>query len=183
MSARSTGMFSLMHRYCCLTREPQLCSRLKPTPPAVSVAENTFTGIDTRPKLSDREAIERAAMTGLREGRGGRLARNQRSCTVARMKSGWLSLVCHVPGFHPGYGGLNPCFFIGAASVCFDVKYAAHGSLLTNERCSRAVAMVHCAPLFNAPSWSHSIGIDTPIPGRARAENAAAVVAAWPLRR
>ena len=78
---------------------------------------------------------------------------------------------------------MNPSFFIGAASVCFDVQYAAHGSFLTNDRCSRAVAMVHCAPLFNAPSWSHSIGIDTPIPGRARAENAAAVVAAWPLRR
>src|SRR5437773_1695025 len=63
-------MFSLMHRYCCFTREPQLCSRLKLTPPDDSVAENTLTGIDTRPKLSDREAMERAAMPGSPKGRG-----------------------------------------------------------------------------------------------------------------
>jgi hypothetical protein len=35
---------SLMHRYCCFTREPQVCSRLKLTPPALSVAEYSFTG-------------------------------------------------------------------------------------------------------------------------------------------
>jgi hypothetical protein len=29
----------------------------------LSVAENTFTGIDTSPKLIDSEAMERAAMT------------------------------------------------------------------------------------------------------------------------
>src|SRR2546428_9490416 len=62
MSARSTGMFSLMHRYCCFTREPQVCSRLKPTLDELSVAEYSFTGIDTSPKLSDSEAMERAAM-------------------------------------------------------------------------------------------------------------------------
>src|SRR5688572_14612938 len=70
MSARSTGTFSLMHRYCCFTREPQVCSRLKLTPPALSVAEYSFTGIDTSPKLRDNEAIERAAMRHLREKQG-----------------------------------------------------------------------------------------------------------------
>src|SRR5438094_4695756 len=66
MSARSTGMFSLMHRYCCFTREPQVCSRLKPMLDELSVAEYSFTGIDTSPKLSDSEAMERAAMSAPR---------------------------------------------------------------------------------------------------------------------
>jgi hypothetical protein len=30
----------------------------------LSVAENTLTGIETRPKLSESEAMERAAMIG-----------------------------------------------------------------------------------------------------------------------
>ena len=38
--------------------------------------------------------------------------------------------------------------------------------------------MVHCAPLFSAISCSQATGIETPSPGRERAENAAAVV--WP---
>src|SRR5271170_8188301 len=49
--------------YCCLRREPQvLCSRLKRMPPELSVAGKTFTGMETRPKVSDSEAIERAAI-------------------------------------------------------------------------------------------------------------------------
>jgi hypothetical protein len=39
MSARSTTTFSFRHRYCCLTREPQVWSRLKLTPDPLSVAE------------------------------------------------------------------------------------------------------------------------------------------------
>jgi hypothetical protein len=35
---------------------------LKLMPDLLSVAENTFTGIDTSPKLMDSEAMERAAM-------------------------------------------------------------------------------------------------------------------------
>src|SRR5271169_203507 len=63
MSARSTGTPSFRQTYCCLRREPQvLCSRLKRIPPELSVAGKTFTGIDTRPKVSEREAIERAAI-------------------------------------------------------------------------------------------------------------------------
>src|SRR5208337_1503348 len=63
MSARSTGTPSFRQMYCCLRREPQvLCNRLKRMPPELSVAGKTFTGIDTRPKVSDREAMERAAI-------------------------------------------------------------------------------------------------------------------------
>src|SRR4051812_38630987 len=63
MSARSTTTCSLMQMYCCLTREPQvLCNRLNEISLPACVAGYTFTGIDTRPKESDRSAIERAAM-------------------------------------------------------------------------------------------------------------------------
>src|SRR5208283_261492 len=63
MSARSTGTFSFKQMYCCLRRDPQvLCRRLKRIPPELSVAGKTFTGIDTRPKVREREAIERAAI-------------------------------------------------------------------------------------------------------------------------
>ena len=59
----------------------------------------------------------------------------------------------------------------------------AQGSLFWNDRCSRAVAMVQWAPLFSDARSSQATGIETPSPGRARAENAAAVVAPWVLRR
>src|SRR5688500_1191326 len=103
MSARSTGMFSLMHRYCCFTREPHLCSRLKLTPPELSVAEYSFTGIDTKPKLSESDAIERAAMRGscVLENRAVSLARTQRFDT---------------------FGGLKPSAFIAAMRLCRDVQ-------------------------------------------------------------
>ncbi|GAB7541941.1 hypothetical protein CS8_016040 [Cupriavidus sp. 8B] len=35
---------------------------MKPTPDLLSVALKIFTGIDTRPKLREREAMERAAI-------------------------------------------------------------------------------------------------------------------------
>jgi hypothetical protein len=38
---------------------------LKLTLDLLSVAENTFTGIDTSPKLIERAAMERAAMVSL----------------------------------------------------------------------------------------------------------------------
>src|SRR6478609_8324495 len=63
MSERGTTAWSFSETYCCFSREPSLASMLNFTDPADSVAEYSFTGIDTRPKLSDREAIERAAMT------------------------------------------------------------------------------------------------------------------------
>src|SRR5439155_12852298 len=53
MSPRSTSLPSLTETYCCLTREPSLVSRLKLTVAEPSVAENSRTGIDTKPKLSD----------------------------------------------------------------------------------------------------------------------------------
>src|SRR5688572_22058050 len=62
MSARATTAWSFSETYCCFSREPSLASRLNLTALAVSVAEYSLTGIDTRPKLRVREAIERAAM-------------------------------------------------------------------------------------------------------------------------
>jgi|LNAP01.1.fsa_nt_gb hypothetical protein len=79
--------------------------------------------------------------------------------------------------------GLKPSLFIAAPSGCLAFQYAAHGSAVWNDRYSRAVPTVHCAPLLISLSWSQLIGIDTPRPGRALAENAAAVVAPCPLRR
>jgi aspartokinase len=46
----------------CFTREPSFDSRLKRTVAELSVAEYSLTGIDTRPKPSDSDAMERAAM-------------------------------------------------------------------------------------------------------------------------
>src|SRR6187402_839037 len=63
MSSRATGISSLMQRYCCFRREPQpLCSMLKEIDLVDSVAECSFTGIETRPKETVSDAIERAAM-------------------------------------------------------------------------------------------------------------------------
>src|SRR5688572_12964044 len=63
MSSRATGTSSLMQKYCCLSREPQaLCSRLKEMARPASVAENSFTGMDTSPNEMVNEAIDRAAM-------------------------------------------------------------------------------------------------------------------------
>src|SRR4051812_41120285 len=119
MSARSTGMFSLMHRYCCFTREPQLCSMLKLTPPELSVAENTLTGIDTRPKLSDREAMERAAMVG----HLGAADRGLRLPTSGRLGSigAGLGRLCDART-RQCQPGLRPSFFIAAVSVCRQVQ-------------------------------------------------------------
>src|SRR5215510_12940673 len=63
MSSRATGISSFMHRYCCFRREPQvLCSRLKEMALDASVAEKSFTGMDTRPNEMVNEAMDRAAM-------------------------------------------------------------------------------------------------------------------------
>src|SRR5687768_4630467 len=63
MSSRATGTSSFTQKYCCLRREPQaLCRRLKEMALLVSVAENSFTGIDTSPNEMVSDAIDRAAM-------------------------------------------------------------------------------------------------------------------------
>src|SRR5688572_17331578 len=63
MSSRATGTSSFTQKYCCFRREPQaLCSRLKEIARLASVAENSFTGMDTSPKDRVNEAIDRAAM-------------------------------------------------------------------------------------------------------------------------
>src|SRR5437879_10949659 len=66
MSSRATGTSSLMQMYCCFKRDPQaLCSRLKEIARLASVAEKSFTGIDTSPNETVNDAIDRAAMLGL----------------------------------------------------------------------------------------------------------------------
>src|SRR5689334_21166184 len=66
MSARSTTTPSLAQRYCCFRREPHpLCSKLNEMPAEACVAEYSFTGMDTMPKATVSEAIERAAMMDL----------------------------------------------------------------------------------------------------------------------
>src|SRR5437764_969597 len=62
MSARATTAWSFSETYCCFRREPSRVRRLNFTAPDDSVAEYSFTGMDTRPKLNDRDAMERAAM-------------------------------------------------------------------------------------------------------------------------
>src|SRR5919197_3084427 len=62
MSSRETGTSSFMQKYCCRRREPHaLCSRLKEIARLASVAVKSFTGIDTSPKDTVKDAIDRAA--------------------------------------------------------------------------------------------------------------------------
>src|SRR5712691_11130053 len=63
MSSRATATSSFTQMYCCLSRDPQaLCRRLNEMARLASVAEKSFTGIETSPNETVREAIERAAM-------------------------------------------------------------------------------------------------------------------------
>src|SRR5438552_1767304 len=67
MSARATGTSSVTQKYCCLSREPQvLCSRLNEMARLASVAEKSLTGMDTSPKDTVNDAIDRAAIVFLR---------------------------------------------------------------------------------------------------------------------
>src|SRR2546427_1630264 len=63
MSSRPTGTSSFTQMYCCLSRDPQdLCSRLNEMARLASVAEKSFTGIETIPNETVSVAIDRAAM-------------------------------------------------------------------------------------------------------------------------
>src|SRR6266853_4133508 len=63
MSSRPTATSSLTQMYCCLSRDPQaLCSRLNEMARLASVAEKSFTGIETIPNETVSVAIDRAAM-------------------------------------------------------------------------------------------------------------------------
>src|SRR5262245_18618223 len=67
MSSRVTGTSSLTQRYCCLSRDPHdLCRRLKEIAWLASVAEKSFTVIETSPNDTVRDAIERSAILLLR---------------------------------------------------------------------------------------------------------------------
>src|SRR5689334_9828071 len=68
MSSRPTGTSSLTQKYCCFKREPQaLCSRLNEMARLASVAEKSFTGMETSPKETVNDAMERAAISYLRQ--------------------------------------------------------------------------------------------------------------------
>lgn len=73
--------------------------------------------------------------------------------------------------------------FVTDANVCCADQYGSQGSRVWKLRYSLAVCTVRWTPLLKSDSCSHDTGIETPIPGRARAENAVAVVCALPLRR
>src|SRR6266581_8571884 len=63
MSSRPTATSSLTQMYCCLSRDPQvLCSRLNEIARLASVAEKSFTGIETIPNETVSVAIDRADM-------------------------------------------------------------------------------------------------------------------------
>src|SRR5712692_4353155 len=63
MSSRATATSSFTQMYCCLSRDPQvLCSRLNEMARLASVAEKSFTGIETIPNETVSVAIDRAAM-------------------------------------------------------------------------------------------------------------------------
>src|SRR5438094_1422441 len=63
MSSRATGTSSFTQMYCCLSRDPQaLCSRLNEMARLASVAEKSFTGIETIPNETVSVAIDRSAM-------------------------------------------------------------------------------------------------------------------------
>src|SRR5258707_12839775 len=63
MSSRATGTSSSTQMYCCFNRDPQaLCSRLNEMARLASVAEKSFTGIETIPNETVSVAIDRAAM-------------------------------------------------------------------------------------------------------------------------
>src|SRR5437868_8817043 len=66
MSSRGTSTSSFTHRYCCLSLEPQvLWSRLNEIARLASVAEYSFTGLDTSPNETVNDAMDRAAMVVL----------------------------------------------------------------------------------------------------------------------
>src|SRR5207237_373904 len=63
MSSRPTGTSSFTQKYCCLRREPQvLCSRLNEMARLASVAEKSFTGMETSPNDTVNDASDRAAI-------------------------------------------------------------------------------------------------------------------------
>src|SRR6267154_1894382 len=63
MSSRATATSSFTQMYCCFKRDPQvLFSRLNEMARLASVAEKSFTGIDTIPNETVSVAIDRAAM-------------------------------------------------------------------------------------------------------------------------
>jgi hypothetical protein len=70
-----------------------------------------------------------------------------------------------------------------ASAGDFKMPDGYQGSTLWNDKYSRGFVMVHRAPLISAGNCSYFTGTAVPMPARARAENAAAVVCPWPFQR
>src|SRR6185295_4351586 len=89
MSSRATGTSSFTQKYCCRSREPQvLCSRLKEIALLASVAEKSFTGIDTSPNEIVKLAIDRAAIHHLRLSSGLLTGKRLQEALLARQGVG-----------------------------------------------------------------------------------------------
>src|SRR5882672_249991 len=120
MSSRPTGTSSFTQKYCCLRREPQvLCSKLNEMARLASVAEKSFTGMDTNPKDTVNDAIERAAicLTPCFRYAGERIV-IQRDfsglCTLQRLLQALLAVKCLLPAL-AGLG--EACGRVGDAKV------------------------------------------------------------------
>src|SRR5918993_4554907 len=112
MSSRATGTSSLTQMYCCFRREPQpLCSMLKWICLDASVAEKSFTGIETRPNATVKLAMERAAMVpspcacdaGLRH--GVRVAQMQQHASRLGSRQRRFEALLAVQGVFPAIAG------------------------------------------------------------------------------
>src|SRR5882672_988517 len=85
MSSRGTTTSSLAQRYCCLSRDPHpLCSMLNEIAWLASVAEKSFTGIETSPKETVNDAMDRGAMLPSQVRQVERLSTPSRSCLRVR---------------------------------------------------------------------------------------------------
>src|SRR5437867_3796019 len=101
MSSRGTTTSSLMQRYCCLSRDPHsLCRRLNEIAWLASVAEKSFTGIETSPNETVSDAIARGAM--LPSGSSGRAVQQTLEVLLALQ-----SVAPAIAGFRQALGGVG----------------------------------------------------------------------------
>src|SRR2546421_5391669 len=134
MSSRETGTSSFTQKYCCLSREPQvLCSRLNEMARLASVAENSLTGMDTSPKDTVNDAIDRAAIVFLR--RCGKNAREriviQRNFSSLGAFQRLFQAVFAAQGIVPAVARL--CQALGGVGDA-EVERMGAGELLPGER-------------------------------------------------
>src|SRR5690349_19715386 len=94
-----------MQKYCCLRREPHaLCSRLNEMARLASVAEKSFTGMETSPNETVNDAMDRAAISYLR-----RYSKNAgERIVIQRYFSGFGAFQGFLQALLPGQGILPP---------------------------------------------------------------------------